>query len=185
MRFFIQSLLLLIIASTPGFAQTDSTATPRHRAVNIHLVNGINFISDKRLQESYNLTNLYFIGAGLRVNESPLRRFTTGFDVCFSNNGGLKELLRINQFIPNIALNLLQDRQTFLRVKSGLLFTYLIDDTNKLNDNFMGFRMGLSLENNLWPNTSVHLDIDYDRMGSAGATYPRYNLLKVSMGMYL
>jgi hypothetical protein len=94
-------------------------------------------------------------------------------------------LLRFNQFIPSISIELLQWRNSSIRTKAGFIFAFLKDDISRLDDVSPGFKLGLSMENKLFRSQAVHFDVDYDLMKVKDNRVQDYDLWKLSFGIYL
>ncbi len=159
----------------------------------MHVANGVNFIRNEALQNSYATKANYFWGLGVRIGNPQKPKVFVSVDYNFSNYRLTTEvnrvrqdsLLRLNQLIPGLSVELLKLKNGAIRTKAGYIFAFLKDDINKLDKASPGFKLGLSIENKLFQSQAVHFDLDYDLMKAKNNAFGDYDVWKLSFGFYL
>lgn len=186
-------LFFAFLLSLNSFGQKDSLEGPPPRWVSLHFTSGVNFIQNEALQKSYGTSGVFYWGLGFRVINPGNHSFAFESDYYFSNfqhssflnNVKRDSLIRLDQLVAGVSFQLLKFRNSSVRTKVGFIFGFLQDEINELDKTSSGFRLGLSLESKIFEDHAIHFDFNYDLMKVQNRDFQDYDLLKVSVGLYL
>lgn len=127
---FLFCAFLLIVKS---YGQNDSLENTSRRWIALHVANGVNIIQNEALQKSFETKGIFYWGFGFRIwdPENPTIAFDADYN--FSsfrqsktfNNVQRENLLRLNQLIPGISLQLFELQNSSVRTKAGYILAFL------------------------------------------------------------
>lgn len=192
MKHFLFFICILLLSAS-SYGQNDSVRTLPNRWMHLHLANGVNFIRNEALKNSYANNALYFWGVGVRMGNPQKPKIFFDADYNFSNYQLSTEVnkvrqdsvLKINQLILSLSVELVRWNTCSVRTKAGYIVAFLKDDVTKLDKVLPGFKVGLSIENKIFQSQAVHFDLDYDLMKAKGNSFQDYDVWKLSVGVYL
>jgi hypothetical protein len=188
---FIVALNTLLI--TPLFAQEDTVQSARRSWGSFHFVNGINFLRNEVLQENYKVKSIYFLGFGVRIGDPRSERLHFHLNYYHSRFTATAEVdnvkqdssLALNQIVPSISFLLVKGKSFSIYSKGGYIHGMIKDGFSKLSKDTPGLKVGIGVQNKIFRNHDLHLDLDYDLMKPKSIGFRDYDVIKLSLGLYL
>jgi hypothetical protein len=190
-----QALLIFIgiLLVTELFSQSDSTTKPTFWG-RPYFENGIAFIRNDYLKDSYETNSMYHWGLGLRFGNPNISKLLPYMQYSNStyksqkvdaNNEKVDSTLRIQEFMVGFNIPIKRFHSNMLRAKVGYTYSMIDDDYFNNSDKANGLQVGLGYEAKIFGKSRVYIEYSYDFNKLLKASFRDYDIQKISLGFIL
>jgi opacity protein-like surface antigen len=192
----MKKLLLIFIGLlliTNLFSQNDSI----HKSgfwIRPYFENGISFINNNNLKNSYETNSLYFLGFGLRLGNPnknlilPYLQYgssSVSYQYQYNGNVNATNKLKIQEFLVGIDLSLFRYNSNMLTAKLGYCYAPIIDDANNNSYKANGLQIGAGYEVKILRKFRIFINYSYDLIKLNHSIFRDYDIHKLTFGIVL
>jgi hypothetical protein len=185
----ISMIILGIAFFTICYSQNDSLNKPIP-IVRPLFENGVAFISNDYLKETYKTNTMYYWGIGFRIGDSrkdmvlPYLKYTnasyiTRFEEKYDST------LSIQEFLVGADIIIKRFNSNMFKAKIGYIYSKINDDFSANSDYANGLQVGFGYEAKVFRNSRVFLDYSYDFLKLSKAIFRDYDIQKVTIGFII